>query len=149
MSKSKSNYNSRYSSIWSRGPVVTATPRVRPMPSPRLSPYNSLSQMPPILLEDRRTFHPERQFRPPAAYYRSDTRLVSKVVAPNGKRSIARPLWSLQYTDTPHTVGFARPDRVAICIRRKVRRQVLLAAGVGGKRVRKGERTYKSGFHCN
>lgn len=148
MARSKTHYTTKdsyYNSRQTRVANVNATRSVRPVVLPRLFTFS------PILLEDRRTYHPDGPQRAPAAYYRSDTQLIAK----GGKSHVkgkSRPLgslWSLRYNAPPAYVGFRRPDRVAICIRRKTRRQVLFAAGVGGGRVRPGKRTYKSGFHCN
>lgn len=69
-------------------------------------------------------WHPD-PLRPPKAFMRSATRLVVKST-PNALRN-----------DTlSHRVGFAVPKKVAICIRRKQRREVILALGKGGKGAR-------------
>lgn len=151
MAKSKSSYSTQSYKTMSRLPRVTvanATQRVRPIVIPsRVATY-----YPPILLqEDRRTFHPDGPKRAPQAMYRSDTQLVIRGGTHGKKQSkfSTSKLWSTPDHSAPIHVGFKRPDRVALCVRRKIRRQVLLAAGVGGKRVRPPKRTYKSGFHCN
>nr|QJB20640.1 MAG: hypothetical protein [Microvirus sp.] len=123
--------------------AVNATPRVRPI---LITPVSSFS---PILsLEDRRQFHPDGSFRLPAARFRSSTQLVPKGVA-HGRPVSKGQVRPVLYHAPPQSVGFSRPSDVAICVRRKTRRQVLFAAGVGGKRVRKGKRTYKSRFYCH
>lgn len=140
MSKSKTRHTTYTTSTRPRVATVNATRSVRPVVLPSVFTFS------PILLEDRRTFHPDGQFRLPAGRFRSDTRLVIKGGS-NGKSKGS--LRQVLYNAPPSTVGFSRPDRVAICVRRKTRRQVIFAAGVGGGRVRRGKRTYKSGFHCN
>lgn len=144
MSRSKTRYTTNDTYNRPRVATVNATPRVRPVVLPSVSTFN----YPLILLEDRRTFHPDGQFRLPAARYRSDTQLVPKGRS-NGSRGKSRSVRSVLYSAPPAAVGFARPDRVAICVRRKTRRQVIFASGVGGTKVRRGKRTYKSGFHCH
>ena len=144
MSRSKTRYTTTDTfTNGTRVATVNATPRVRPVVLPSLSTFN----YPLILLEDRRTFHPDGQFRLPASRYRSDVRLVPK--GSSHARGKSRSVRSVLYSAPPVPVGFARPDRVAICVRRKIRRQVIFASGVGGGKVRRGKRTYKSGFHCN
>lgn len=69
-------------------------------------------------LEDRRRFHPLRSLRPPAAVQRSDRRLVETKPA----------------TRFGGLFSFAVPPRVAICVRRKERREVLFAR----RKMRKG-----------
>lgn len=143
MSKGKNRYSTENSTrSYVRSPRVAnvnAT-TVRPIVLPSVSTFTPILQ-----LEDRRFFHPDKPFQSPRAVYRSDTRMVVKESA-NVRRSTSRQVQ--YYTPSMH-VGFSRPDRVAICVRRKVRRQVLFAAGAGGKKVRRGKRGHTSGFRCN
>lgn len=70
-----------------------------------------------ILHGDRRVFHPSDIFRPAHAFKREATRLV--------------------IGNTPTSIRFADPDLVTLCIRRKVRREVLHAlrrTGLGSKK---------------
>lgn len=140
MAKSKTSHTTYNTPTRPRVATVNATQRVRPVVLPSVLTFS------PILLEDRRTFHPDGQFRLPAARFRSDTRLVIKGGSNGRSKGKIR---QVLYNAPPTAVGFARPTGVAICIRRKARRQVLFAAGVGGTRVKRGKRSYKSGFHCN
>ena len=83
------------------------------------------------LLEDRRTFHPDKMTRPAGAVTKKATRLRA-----GRSSSISRPHGPL-----PHHVGFSIPKQVAICIRRKIRKQVLFAKnktrkGSGSRRNR-------------
>lgn len=88
--------------------------------NPRLSAPVSFSRPLDLLaIEDRRTFHPARMFRAPLSVSR---RAFAKVVArPN--RALHR-----------ETFSFAVPQKVALCVRRKERREVLHAL----KRTRSG-----------
>lgn len=74
------------------------------------------------MLEDRREYHPLKP-RPAKAVVRSSTRLV----VPNVKKPVFRSMPS-------PAVSFAVPKHVAICVRRKARREVILAGGYGGRR---------------
>jgi len=144
MSRSKSRYTTADYTPQTRVTGVNATSYVRPVVVPRPFTYSPI-----LLLEDRRAWHPDGEFRLPAARYRSSMQLVAKV-GKNGRLSRLSPsVRSFQYNAPPVGVGFRRPDHVAICVRRAIRRAVLFAAGVGGKRVRPGKRTYESGFRCN
>lgn len=51
------------------------------------------------------------------------------------------------FSPTP-VVAFSTPSRVVVCVRRKRRREVLFARGVGGGRVRPGRRSGTSGISC-
>lgn len=99
---------------------VIAKPRLVRIPD-ALSSYRAALS----LLEDRRQFHPLGPFRPATASPRRAARVVIK--SPN------RPF------KRPDVFGFAIPDRVAICVRRNERRQVLFAkrkmrAGAGSRK---------------
>lgn len=97
-------------------PVSLVTPSLL---SPLTSPRDVLD------LEDRRQYHPEDYYRP-ARSVTSEDRNVN-VKTPAKKFSPALP-FGLQ---------FAVPDRVAVCVRRKQRREVLFAKGRGGGGRRK------------
>lgn len=93
-----------------------------------------VSHRPLQLLEDRRLWHPERAFRPALSFGRK-SRLV---VAPTKSRIMS------------HRIAFDVPKRVAICVRRKSRKEVLFAknkAGRGGAR-RSPRRNYWSSVNC-
>lgn len=90
-------------------------------------------------LEDRRDFHPERDFRPALSLSRLARRLVpvrSKVY----KRSEA----------LTSRMMFAVPKKVAKCVRRKERREVMFASKKSGKgaRQRVRRRDYWSDVKC-
>lgn len=81
-------------------------------------------------IEDRRTWHPQRALRPAGAVPRAARRLVHSV-------STARGFFP------PSRFSFAVPKKVAICVRRKTRREVLFAkrsTGKGAKSPRRRNR---------
>lgn len=146
MAKSKNRNTTTDTSTFRpvRGAYVTARPRLyRSISiSPSLGPNSSLFT-PTYLLEDRRTFHFDDPYRLPKGVFRGDTRLrIPRSAA--AKKAVGR---SARLTYPSPNVVFARPDRVALCVKRKTRREVLLASGFGG-RNRKGRRTYSSQFSC-
>lgn len=69
------------------------------------------------LLEDGRQYHPEGVFRPPLSFDGYTDLEVPRAVP----GAAARP------TALPVAVGFANPERVGICVRRRTRREVLFA----------------------
>lgn len=89
------------------------------------------------MLEDRREFYPS-VVRPPKGFFKAATRLV----VPHAKQS--------RFSWPTAAVGFAVPRKVAICVRRKQRREVLFASGVGGsrRRQRKPRYSYYSAVEC-
>lgn len=106
-------------------------------PGPSLSTFLSPVMISPVVvrsLEDRRTFHPAGRLRPPASFLVNDARFVSP------------QSWSNERTrNDPYpssTIGFAVPARVAVCVRRKQRREALFGVGAvgSGKRVSKFRR---------
>lgn len=105
---------------------LSALTQLRRLVAPVLPARSVLSEY-----SDRRLYDPTRSVRAPFSFRRSDVRLVDK-----------RPLWSATQ------LSFAVPKRVAICIRRKDRREVLFAKGVGGGRVRKPRRNAWSSIKC-
>lgn len=117
-SKSKS-YKAR------RVTPVNATPwRARHSP-----PSRRLSL---ALFEDRRTFHPVAAQRPARSFSHPRHRLVAASVPQN------RP-----YQRMTAPVAFQAPRRVLVCVRRRIRKQVIHAFGhagrTGQKRPRRNE----------
>lgn len=121
-----------------RGYLRPIARRVEPVSLSTLSLVSRLSPLATLLgqlreLEDRRTFHPEGRLRPARASFRSATQLVPR---PGRRAALATRASVL----VPSRVAFKVPNRVAICVRRKSRREVLFAkrvAGAGGGRFRK------------
>lgn len=90
-------------------------------------------------IEDRRDFHPEGQTRPARSFSSFHHRLRIKgiplveVTRPSGYQ------WKDDsYQPLPYRVGFVRPERVLICVRRKIRREIMhalrFAGGSGNRR---------------
>lgn len=121
-------------------PVAIARPlRVRPRPVlPPYRPYDAFAGKLTVL-EDRRQFHPMRAWRPAFSIPRAAARLVAK--EPRNARRFG--------AQTRAVIAFANPRRVLVCLRRKARREVLLALGQGGGRKgRKPRRTEYSDVRC-
>lgn len=130
----------------SRGRRDLFTPKplsiARPVGLPALSsrPVN-LS-----LFEDRRVFHPLGPARPVFSLPKSAA--VVRVPGPprtrtnlNGAKARTPKLYQLQ---------FSVPTKVALCVRRKRRKEILHAKGVAGskKRMRSPRRNYWSSISC-
>lgn len=116
-----------------RGVSNTANPRLLATFSPFTPHPNQLN-----LFEDRRLFDPD-PIPPARSFHTPRHRLV--LPAPLQKPSVRGAL--------PHALGFQAPNKVLICVRRKIRREVLHAY----KRTRKGasssrRRNYYSSISC-
>jgi len=100
-------------------------------PSPTKILKNTLRQ-----IEDRRTYHPQADKRPARSLNRSQHSLVIR-----DKKTSPR---------LSHQVQFDAPKRVLICIRRKMRKEVLFAKSKTGKgaRARRHQRNYYSEVTC-
>lgn len=89
------------------------------------------------LVEDRRRWHPEGQKRAARAFNRWSPRVITPKWAALGGAAITAKL------------AFAGPSSVAICVRRKRRREVLMAKGYGGRRgQRRPRRSWYSNIRC-
>lgn len=112
-----------------RPQIQHTAPVVHPSPTKILK--NTLRQ-----IEDRRTYHPQGAQRPARSLERSQHRLV----IPQKKNA---PRLS-------NRVQFDAPKRVLICIRRKIRKEVLFAKRKTGKgaRARRHRRNYFSEVTC-
>lgn len=117
--------------------TTLVVPRVRALPvSPVFVPVAPRPRLrfPTSTFEDRRQWHPERAARPALSSPRSAARLVARGHVRDQTKAI---------------VAFAAPDRVAVCVRRRRRREVLFARGVGGRRgLRSPRRSFYSGISC-
>lgn len=122
--------------------------RYRPRPVPRVSA--SMSVLPQLSrtndpfgvlalpVADRRTWHPAGPLTRPWAAPFSSSRQVAKQ-----NPSFNQPSY------TKAVVAFQAPDGVAVCVRRKRRKQVLHAKGVAGKKgIRRYRRNYTSNYSC-
>lgn len=100
-----------------RGELVHSRVSASPRSFQPLSPF--FSSPPLTLFEDRRTFHPGRATRPAFSFNKAASRLV--VGAPSFRNDLSA------------RVGFAVPSKVAVCIRRKDRKEVLHAFNFYGR----------------
>lgn len=104
----------------------------------------ALLRLPPMPLpdvEDRRTFNPDGVFRPAKTIYSG---------GPAGPLRQGRIPTKKAKTYQPTTVAFEAPKAVAVCVRRKQRKEVIHAlrkAGRGARR-RKPRRNFYSGVQC-
>lgn len=97
-------------------------------------------------LEDRREFDPNIA-RPARAFVRSAARLeVGNANVPRKSSRVPR----IRFAEVPHNVRFGDPRRVAICVRRHQRREVLHALRhVGrGSKVKRPRYNEFSDVHC-
>lgn len=85
-------------------------------------------------IEDRRTYHPLRSFRPPAVLLGA----TRSALVPVGKKAENRaaPLRSHVSGAVPRSIAFDAPPHVLICVRRHRRREVLHALRKTGKGAR-------------
>ena len=116
--------------------VVTYHPRVSVV-RPRVRPRIDLR-----VIEDRRTYHPEKVMRPVATFSRRDQRRI--VEKARDVRKYADPRFI-----APLNLGFAVPEKVAVCVRRNQRREVIFAnrkAGAGSRSTRR--RNEQSEISC-
>lgn len=144
---SSSNSGSRRDHINSSYSIATVrVPDFQPLPLLPTSPLSRLSD-----IEDRRLFHFEGADRPallddgtPARVHVVDRRKNRNRVKPKAFRFGPKI-----YSQTKAIVAFQEPERVAVCVRRKARREVLFAkkrAGRGG--MRSPKRTWLSKISC-
>lgn len=87
------------------------------------------------LIEDRRDFHPLQDYRPAGVFvFREARQVVPKRVVTRPYR----PVWP--GTSLSHALQFNVPQEVALCVRRKQRREVIFAKRKYG---RNGARRYR------
>lgn len=106
----------------------------RPPADPLLERILSVTPLfSPTLLDDRRRFDPAGPLRPAYSVYRDDRRLIAK----------SSPVGSVRNDTLSARVGFVVPERVAVCVRRQQRKEVIHALGKqggGGSRARRRNR---------
>lgn len=116
-------------------------------PSPAVDP---LLDDPLLAFEDRRQYHPAGPARPALMSWASD--LVANTV-----RNTAYDISGKRYYDRAKTyaaagLAFRDPKRVAICVRRKIRREVLFALSphrrIGSGRGKHRRRNWASSIRC-
>lgn len=92
-------------------------------------------------VEDRRTFYPSR-IRPVRMLQRRQARITLAAVPKRAARHLARG----RRLKAPTGLFFSHPRSVLVCVRRKVRREVILASGKGGRRRRRRARFNENSF---
>lgn len=97
--------------------------------------YKNLRREPLRVYEDRREYHPQGSQRPARSFRATNHRLrvvgipVLRAKRPEGARyNFHKETWD----PLPYRIGFVKPDRILICVRRKIRREVLNAMFGGG-----------------
>lgn len=141
-----------------RGTSDTANRRLPLSPPYSLSPYDYSRQLSFDFksalraLEDRRTYHPEGDFRP-AQTFRSPRYRIVVADRPRMSRRPKDPLRLSRslYRGTKATLAFEAPQEVAICIRRQRRKEVLHAkqkTGRGKGKQRRPRRNAYSKISC-
>lgn len=107
---------------------------------PRIMTPRPLNRLTPNLrlVEDRRTWHP-------------DGKALSPVRMLNSKRPRLQPVAfssSKLRNVIPTAIGFKIPKKVAICVRRKQRKEVLFAKRKAGHGTARPKRNQWSDVHC-
>lgn len=102
-------------------------------------------------IEDRRRWNPEGEEAPAKSFDQPRHRL--RAVLPS-RQSRPASSYSFGYggyssASAPVGIGFVRPSRVLVCVRRKIRREVIHANGYSGLNgFRKYRRSSYSGITC-
>lgn len=101
--------------------------------------------------EDRRTWHPNGIFRPARSFWGRPMFhrlvLVDRLHRLQGRRRSLDRVRGLSQTHA--VVAFREPDRVLVCVRRAVRREVMHAIGkAGGTGQRPPKRSWLSSVSC-
>lgn len=97
-------------------------------------------------IEDRRTYHPEGEFRPARDTSARRHRLTLPTPAPTQLMAAPAPFG---FGGPPPGVAFQTPQKVLVCVRRKIRKEVLHALGHSGKSGQKRpRRSAYSDIHC-
>lgn len=136
MAKSKSTpSHSGRRDVFNSNPVANRDPLSSLLlPRPTLSPL----RLDVLALEDRRQWHPERQLRPFTAAPRQSAQLVTR----------QRPQ-NVQPSQTKALIAFRAPERVAVCVRRSIRKEVLHALRITGKRGQgRPHKNFASSISC-
>lgn len=117
-----------------------------PVTSSYSDPLVRLSSRPLIPYEDRRLWHPEGDYAPARSFSKPRHRLVVPKVSDSraSSRSLAiKPLFPSA------KIGFAAPKKVLICVRRRIRKQVIHALKKAGRRgQRRPRRNFYSSISC-
>lgn len=101
-------------------------------------------------IEDRRSWHPKGVQAPAKSVHKAQHRLVAKPnKAPRGSAQRISEAFRARAAP-PVAVGFHAPKKVVICVRRRMRKEVLFALNRTGKgaKKRKHRRSYYSDVRC-
>lgn len=126
-----------------RGAFSTSNPRVALNPS-RSAPVEDLR-----LTEDRRFWSPPTSSLSQDLAWAPARRLggsVARLALPARRSPPSKPSRRVLWPSA--AIGFEAPRSVVICIRRKIRREVIHARGIAGSRVRPGRRGPYSSISC-
>jgi len=141
-----------------RGVFYTASaprrtaPRTDSLPRPpvtRTRSQNTDRSIPEYLPVDRRAFSPSTPSLPQPLKIRPAQRLngvPATVVAPPPKKRAPAPSGTRPKLYSPQTLLFQNPTGVGVCVQRGIRKEVLHAQGVAGK---KGLKPPKRGPYSN
>lgn len=119
-------------------PVGLSPYRPKPHPYPWPKPVDPIT--------DGRVFNPSRPKRAAIEFSGRPARVVAPPV-PQRRLAPSSPVPGPSFFSTPSRLLFDQPKRVVLCVRRKVRREVILAGGYGG-RQRRGKRNQFSKVRC-
>ena len=110
---------------------------------PRSTVFDVKNQL--FLFEDRRSFNPESIYAPARSFSKTRHRLIIPRVAKAPARGRPKQLELFP----PAHIGFRAPEKVLICVRRKMRKEVMFATGKAGKAgQKKPRRNEYSEVHC-
>ena len=113
-------------------------PRVNATQSTLTRPYRFLSE-----IEDRRFWHPEGYIRPARSFPQPYSRVIT-YDRPRARKSPAKGSPYSKVNLVSPVLGFEAPRQVALCVRRKQRKEVLFALKKSG---RNGGRKYRRNFY--
>lgn len=135
----------------SRRDVVTSHSITnRRLPRSVLSLVSPVPYLSPLThIEDRRLWHPEGRYAPARSFSRSRHRLT--IVSGSSRSHVSRRSRGLPSLSSlpAHRIGFEQPERVLICVRRKMRREVLHALRKTGRvGQRRPRRNWYSSISC-
>lgn len=88
---------------------------------------------PLVMIEDRRSYHPDGYVRPLRTLSTSRHRLTSRTVVHATRSTAKRNLPNL-FSLKNDRIAFQAPDKLLVCIRRKRRKEVIHATGQAGSR---------------
>lgn len=115
------------------------------LPSPLINEPEVRSTL--LEVEDLRTWHPDRHVRA----FRSPRRARVQVGIPSTAKRRRGKSWAPRLPSFFYPsirLGFKLPRFVAVCVRRKERREIMHAKGFAGSRVSKPRRSTHSFIRC-